>query len=688
MKNVSSTTLVPSCREEKWNRPANNVQAQPSIHIVDNEWIPMPDGERLAARIWLPGNAEAHPAPALLDVIPYRKSDCTVVRDATVHGYFAARGYACVRVDVRGSGDSAGVLTDCHTDEQCDDVIAVIDWLADQPWCNGRVGMLGLSWGGITALKVAARKPAHLATVLTVCACEDSMLDDAGYFPGCLYDQAIGWAAVLFGFSTRPPNPDIVGNRWRELWLQRLQETPFYLEQWLQAKSVDSARAVAAAIEIPVYSVGGFADSWPNTPTRLLAQSSAPRKALIGPWAHGFPHFVAPGPRIGFLQEAVRWFDHWLKDNDTGILHEPPYRAFMQESVLPKPFYAQRPGRWVTEPTLPSSRIETRRFFLDAGTLADERGEEQQLPISSPQTVGLASGEYMPWFLCGPAPELPGDQRMDDMGSLTFDSDVLEQRLEVLGRAQLEVELASDRPLALVAVRLCDVAPGGESTLVSRAIVNLANRNGKDNEALLEPGRRYRVSIALNEAAYAFAPAHRLRIALSTSYWPMAWPAPQPVTLTVFTGASHIDIPVRPLSVPDDVPADFASPETASPPSITLLRSQHARRTQRTDIATGVTEYLIDHDCGRWRINDTGLEFGSRCAQRYTIDENDPLSARAAYCWHWEHGRGKWQVSTRSRLLFRATANAFIADGELDAWEGESRIVSRSWHKRFVRDYF
>ena len=132
---------------------------------IPNLWIPLGDGTRLAARLWLPDDAEQDPVPALLEYLPYRKRDGTAERDSLTHPYLAAHGYACIRVDVRGSGESDGVLSDEYSQAELDDGVEVIAWLARQPWCSGQVGMFGISWGGFNALQVAALRPPALKAI-------------------------------------------------------------------------------------------------------------------------------------------------------------------------------------------------------------------------------------------------------------------------------------------------------------------------------------------------------------------------------------------------------------------------------------------------------------------------------------------------------------------------------------------
>ena len=289
--------------------------------------------------------------------------------------------------------------------------------------------------------------------------------------------------------------------------------------------------------------MGGWADAYSNAIPRLLAGLECPRKGLIGPWAHLYPHDGVPGPAIGFLQEALRWWDHWLKGTDTGIMVEPMLRVWMQESVPPKPFYKHRPGRWVAETQWPSPRITLQRHWLDVDRLSNTAPTiKSQLDFRSPQTTGVDAGE---WCGFGAPGETPLDQRGDDGCSLTFDSAPLRERMEILGAPLATLEVAADQPVAVIAVRLNDVAPGGASTRVTYGLLNLTHRDSHEHPQPLEAGKRYLINMTLNDVAYAFPPRHKLRLAISTSYWPIAWPAPLAVTLSLFTGESFLDLPVR-----------------------------------------------------------------------------------------------------------------------------------------------
>ncbi len=534
----------------------------------------MSDGAKLGARLWLPESDSGEKIPAILEYIPYRKDDYSALRDSTTIAWFANHGYACLRVDMRGSGSSDGIMLDEYTDQEIEDGVDVINWIADQSWSDGNVGTIGISWGGISGLQLAQRKLEPLKTAIALGATEFRYYDDAGYYMGCMVGQTIGWATMMFGYNTRPPDPVLIGEQWQTLWRQRLEQTPHYLEHWLSHQREDDywLRGTVGmnydTIDIPVYAISGHADCWPNTVTRLLENLAVPRRGLQGAWCHRYPHLGVPGPTVGFLDDALRWFDQWLKGEDTGILDESVYQVFIQDSVRPERFYETRPGRWVGESNWPSENISWQSLNLGKNTLSTADIVDSVLQICSPQTVGLDSGEYMPWFAFGPADELPGDQRIEDQGSLCFDLDVESDKLEILGNPEVELTLDSNKPQGLIAVRICDVWPDGVSTLITRGVLNLSQRLSKSDPEFIEPGSKTRVVVKLNHVGYAIPKGHKLRLAISTSYWPIAWPSPENTTVSIYTQNSQLKLPIRKADAFSDKLTDFASLEleTHCPP--------------------------------------------------------------------------------------------------------------------------
>ena len=311
------------------------------VRVIRHVWIPMPDGCRLAARVWLPENAGHEPVPAIFEYVPYRKNDGLVLRDAPIHHYFAGHGYASVRVDMRGTGDSDGILADEYLPLEQQDGVEIVRWLATRPWCTGKVGIIGKSWGGFNGLQIAAHHPPELAAVISVASTDDRYADDVHYMGGCLLAwTALPWASTMLAYNGLPPDPAVTGDAWRAVWRERLEKTPPYIEAWLAHQRRDhfwrqgSVREDFGAIHCPVYMVGGWADAYRNAILRFLEGYPGACKGLIGPWAHDYPEDGAPGPAIGFLQEAVRWWDHWLKGQDNGVMDEPKLRVWMPQARL------------------------------------------------------------------------------------------------------------------------------------------------------------------------------------------------------------------------------------------------------------------------------------------------------------------------------------------------------------------
>ena len=658
---------------------------------IENVWIPMSDGCRIAARIWLPKDAEQAPVPAILEYIPYRKRDFMRARDEPIHRYFAQEGYAAVRVDLRGSGDSDGILLDEYTQQEQDDALEIIAWIAAQPWCAGAVGMMGISWGGFNAMQVAALDPPALKAIITLCSTDDRYADDAHYMGGCLLNENLQWGSILLSHGAYPPDPQIVGERWRAMWQERIDNLVPFPALWLQHQWRDdfwrhgSVCEDYGAIKCAVYAIGGWADGYSNAVPRLLEGLKCPKKGLIGPWAHVFPHNGVPGPAIGFLQEAVRWWDQWLKGFETGIMDEPLLRAWMQDSIDPQPFYEERPGRWVAETDWPSPRIEQRRLFLNPGRLDPAPSQPTRLAFSSPQTTGLAAGE---WCAFGAEGEMPLEQRPDDGRSLTFETEPLAEPVEILGAPVLEVDLAADEPNALLAVRLNDVQKDGTSTLVTYGLLNLTHRGGHAHPEPLEPGKYVRVRLQLNDIAHAFPAGHRLRIALSSSYWPIAWPSPEPVVVTVQTGKSALYLPVRPPSPDDAWLRPFQPPAAAPGVRHRRLREMPLRRTIELDLATNETVYTFqsgEFGAALARIEPIQMDLGYTFLKRHRISEYDPLSAQTEVIQRTTMKRTDWSVRIECRTRLIATRTTFQFSADLEAFEGDLPFAHREWQVAIPR---
>ncbi|MCA9973102.1 MAG: CocE/NonD family hydrolase [Anaerolineales bacterium] len=665
------------------------------IRELENVWIPLPDGTRLAARIWLPLDAETRPVPALLEYLPYRKGDGTAVRDALRHPYLAGHGYAAVRVDMRGSGESDGLLLDEYLPQEQADALAVLAWLAEQPWCSGGVGLFGKSWGGFNALQIAARRPPQLKAVIAMHFTDDRYADDVHYMGGCvLTSQMLAWAGVMFAGNAAPPDPRLVGARWREMWLDRMANTPPYIEAWLGHQRRDaywrhgSVCEDYSAITVPVYAVGGWADNYNNSVPRLLAGLRGPRKGLIGPWSHNFPETGVPGPAIGFLQESLRWWDQWLKGIDTGIMDEPMLRCWMQEAVRPAPFRTARAGRWVAEPAWPSPNVTPQTLHLNAADgapgLAAAAAADAELAIQGVQTHGIDGGQ---WGAYGVPGEAAGDQRAADGEALSFTSAPLAEAVEILGCPEVALTLAADQPKALVYVRLCDVAPDGTSTLVSWGLLNLTHRDGHAAPAPLTPGAWMRVTVRLNVMAYRLPAGHRWRVGVSPTCFRHAWPSPRPVTLRLRAGAdSVLRLPVRAPWAGDGDLRPFAPPETAAPLAVELLRSGSRRKWVERDLIDGWTTAVLAVEEERMRFAHSGMVTDGRSRETLAVRDGDPLSMCNRVQHTLVYEQDDWRVRVETDSVLTADETTFHVTCQLAGYEGDARVFAKTWTFAIPRD--
>ena len=662
------------------------------IEVIPHTIIPMPDGCKLAARIWRPKTAVDQPVPVILEYLPYRKNDGTAQRDATMQPHLAAHGYVVVRLDLRGAGDSEGLMVDEYTEQELQDGCDAIAWLAEQPWCDGNVGMIGISWGGFNGLQIAAMQPPALKAIITLCSTDDRYADDIHYMGGCMLTEQLGWASIMFGLNTLPPDPANVGEGWREMWRERLRGSGLWLKTWLEHQRRDdywkhgSICEDWSKVQIPVYGVSGWADGYCRSVYRLVENLPGPSKGLVGPWAHRYPHIGQPGPAMDFLSEELRWWDHWLKGQETGIMEEPQVRHYMQDSVPPSGWYKDRPGRWVAEPSWPSPNIERTPFHLGAdGSLSTEvPGAPGKLEHHSPLWVGMGSGIWCAYSTPGDAPI---DQRREDSGSLCFDTAPLEEPLEFAGDANVVLQVSVDRPVATLGARICDVAPDGASTRVSFGVFNLTHRDSHETPEMLEPGKVYEITIPMKHVAQNFPVGHRLRLALSTSYFPMIWTAPEAVTMTVHTEGSYLELPLRTPSAQDEALAEFGPAQLPPPHPIEELEPGEVYHRIVEDAGIGKVEMQIANGGGRVRYIDNDLIVGEQGYERYSVIGDDPETTTGETEWYFDLSRGDWNVRTETKTKLTCCSKDFRISARMRAWEGDELIEDLTWEETIPRDF-
>jgi uncharacterized protein len=528
-----------------------------------------------------------------------------------------------------------------------------------------------------------------------VCSTDDRCADDIHYKGGCLLNDNLAWSATMMAYTSRPPDPLLMGDDWREMWLERLRNMPFLAVNWLQHQRRDaywrhgSVCEDYSAIEIPVLAVGGWADSYSNAIPRLVAGLKGLAFGLIGPWGHKYPQMGIPGPAMDFMDEMVRWWDRWLGGGQglasSGLADPPALRAYMLDGPDSADGPDERTGLWISEPSWPSPNVEMVQLFLAEDGLSRSKGAPRQASVCSPVTTGLAGGRFYPKL--GRA-DLARDQRRDDANSLIFDAPALDRPLDLLGAPVADLEISADRPQANLAVRLCHVAPDGTSHRISLGVINLSHRDSHAEPLPLEPGRATRVRVQLDDIAYRVPAGHRLRLAISTACWPMIWPAPAAATITVAMAKSWLQLPVRASA--DQQPVDIAPTKPAEVSGFDLLRPPQSERRIRHDLITGET--IVEHvdDAGLKRLHSNGIETGIVGRESYGITNGDPLSAWAKTHWTTETGRttetGAWRVRTESWHAMRADATTFYLEAELVAFEDDRKVFHNRWERAIARD--
>ena len=644
------------------------------LRIADPVWIPLPDGRRLAAKLWLP--ADSAPAPAILEYLPYRRRDGTAPRDATTHTVFTAEGYACIRVDLAGSGDSDGLFDDEYSEQELSDGEAVLAWIAAQEWCDGNVGMIGISWGGFNGLQLAFRRPQALKAVVSVCSTVDRYADDIHYMGGCLLTDNFNWGGQMHAYTTRPPDPDIRED-WCARWLERLEKLPFSAADWLRHPTRDgmwkhgSVCEDWSAITAPVLSIGGQADAYVNAVPALVEGLDAPVKGLLGPWDHKYPHIGRVGS-ADFHGEVLRWFDRWLRGAANGAEALPALRAYRQLMGAPSPKLGPREGEWVAETVWPSPNVRPFTLNLSDEALGPEPGTGTRR-VSTPLTVGAGSAYFCPGMRIDN--ELADDQAGDDALSACFDTAPLEAPLDIIGRPELHIAFTVDRPAAQLCARLCEVAPDGTSRRVSYRPLNLAHHASHETPGALEPGRVYHARIPLNMCAHRFSAGNRIRLALSTSYWPVIWPSPEQAVVTLELGGCRLVLPRQGEGcardpMPPGPARDYPRYGAES------LRGSSSRSERFTDEAGRLVLETFD-DFGEQRHADHGLIESSEVAQRFAIHPDDPLSAAHSARWVFGFSRGDWSVRIETRNEMTGTATHFRLRRITRAFEGDTCVFER-----------
>ncbi len=647
----------------------------------------MADGIELAATMLFPDDGDG-PWPALMEALPYRKDDVT----ASSVGHYAAlaeAGYVLCWLDIRGTGSSGGIATDEYSAAERADLVAVVDWLATQPWSSGAVGMFGTSYGGFNSLQCALEAPPALKAIVPIFASDDRYADDVHYYGGAVKQlDVVDYPTYMVAMNAMPPVPALWGEGWRDEWQRRIEQTEPWFLTWMSHQQRDaywrygSAREDIEKISAATMIVGGWADGYTNIALRSFPRMKAPVRLLLGPWSHGSPESCRPGPNIDFMAEMLRWFDRWLKGVDNGIDREPPIVVYQQRSTLPDPLRSDVRGEWRFEPTWPPERLRPTPYALqeaEPGGLADGAGSTDTLPVdgSVGETAWISCAGGLPWGQSA-------DQRPDEARSLTYTWAPLADDLELFGHPVLRVRVTSDRPTAYVSAKITDVFPDGTPSLVVRGMTNLAYRGPDAAPVALQPGEPIELELELEAIAWTVEAGHRLRLDLAGADWPNAWPPPHAATLTIDRSTARLELPVL----------DGPPPVTEAPPLRTLTDHQHDTESTEDDW----WRWEMDDDDSGMRVARTGYGGsaeldGARSPYRDRYEGVVGVSRDTPGVAFAEGGEAEFEggypeatVRTTSRVRVDSDADAYRVSIELVADEDGRERFRRTWERTFPRE--
>ncbi|MFC6084082.1 CocE/NonD family hydrolase [Sphaerisporangium aureirubrum] len=642
--------------------------------------IPLPDGTRLAATLYLP---ERLPAPCLLEALPYRKDDVTLGYRAEYEA-LAGHGYAVCRVDLRGTGSSEGVARDEYPPEETGDLCAVIAWLAARDWCDGGVGMYGTSYSGFNALNVAAARPPALRAVCSIYASDDRYTDDVHYTGGVpRWLDLVDYPAYMAAMNALPPVPGVYGDGWREEWLRRLSATEPWLPRWL-AEQEDgpywrqgSLRPRLGRIEVPTMLVAGWADGYGNVVPRLTAaleRGGVPYRVVAGPWSHADPAHALPGPGIDLLPEMLRWWGRWLR-GDTAAVPARSAVVFLRSSTPPSPDRPLVGGTFHDLPAWPAP--PHRAVPLDgpltgpgpARVLPGEAGsrtagappaeaESRWVALPSDPGIGVAV-----WNTCAGALPWgqPLDQRDDDARSVTVEWEVPAEGLAIVGNPRLRVPVRAPGGGAL-AVRLCDVAPDGASELVTRGLLRLPAGDRADAE------------VELDVVAHRVVAGHRLRLALATAEWPNAMTLPDTGPVHVGLGTGVLLLPVAEGPLGPEATGLVHTPPPEPPETDGVVW------TVERDVLGGVTRCRTGY--GSSAETDGGGSYADRYEGEVTLDHRtrrQTATADTLFAITWPDGPA---VTARSRVEVVADGGDLTVTVTVTATEDSAELRTSRWSSR------
>lgn len=503
------------------------------VNIRENVRIPSSEpGITLGADLYLP--ATNAPAPALVTVYSSPKDGFGGMRHRRYLQYFAERGYAAIYVDCRGVGTSDGATRPMLSNTEIDDAEHVVEWVADQPWCTGSVGMWGLSHGAMITLAVASRRPLGLNAICPIMGLTDierELVHPAGVRGGLIMFGHLGLYDLL-GALQLPLRSHGITER-EESWQERARNfDPWFLDAWRNnpgAAEWSTRKVDVSKIHAPTFCIAGWRDIFCNAMVRAYEEIEAPKKLLVGPWLHTFPE-ASSVEKVNAMAPMCDWWDKWLIDPGSTTSFDHAVTIYLQGHN----------SRWVQSASWPPGHVQELTFVTTLnGQLSCKEG---QLPEKSSHstiandsatvrqpldpTVGVLSGLSLHSAINF---GYPIDQHEDDGRSLAFTSQPLDQQTVISGRPMVTLVIDPATTASRCVAKLTEVDPAGRSKMISTGLVNLlADLRNKTQIS--------EVSMELDPTCYTIAPGNRIRVVLSDSDFPRLWPDRKQGELIVVVG--------------------------------------------------------------------------------------------------------------------------------------------------------
>ena len=622
------------------------------------------------------------PFPAVLEALPYRKDDLTASSHADDYVRLADEGgFVVCRLDLRGTGSSAGLATDEYPPSELEDLADVIDWLATQTWSNGRVAMFGYSYSGFNSLQVACTRPAALRAICAIYGTDDRYTDDVHYIGGALRAiDLVDYCHYMTACNLLPPVPAVFGPDWKSEWRRRCDDNQPWVLNWLEHQHDGpywrhgSLRPGYERIQCPTMIVAGWADGYRNNTFRTFEALQCEKSLLIGPWSHSAPAHSHPGPNIDLVPEMIAWFNRWLQIGSRSTTTEPPIRVFVRHSTRPDADLLMLNGEWRFEESWPPARAVTttlRPLVTDASTSIDTL--EAKPDVGTAAWNSCAGG--LPWGQ-------PTDQREDDAWSLTYQWPVGADDFEVLGHASVAMSLASDQPVAFVSCKICDVFPDGTSALVTRGFLNLTHRRSSTNPQPLVVDAFEDVNIECEATSWVFKSGHQIRLSIAGADWPNSWASPRPFSL-------RIDRSTLELSLPH-----VSGPGSGTPEFAPIVEATKVKESP-TDKSVA-TKWIIERDVlGHTTVARTQYGGHSDVRDHGTADElyqgevgvslTDPGQS-------WVYAKTRYQLVwpeadcvVEARMRIQSDAEAFNVAIDVDADLDGVEFARKRYDKRIQR---